>query len=335
MKFSVIVPVYNTEAYLEDCMRSVLSQTWPHFEVILVDDGSSDGSGQLCDRYASGHPGKITAVHTENQGPFPARIRGIRESRGDALVFLDSDDCLRKDALELLARCFEEEHCDMVLYDTEECAAFGSRRIAHPFPDEVMFEGESRKKLFRMLTESQIPNSLCLKAVKRSCAVLPEDMSAFNHVRHGEDLLLSAYLITNCQKIGYLNRGLYHYRVRAGSLVHTFSVRRAESIKTVHREMERFLDIWGMPELKLRHNARKVRGWVQNLVMLLASKDTFPREEYWKLLKTMAEDPYFTEAYAAMDTSCLSAKQRLLAELLYRKQYGLLDMLAWVRSRKK
>lgn len=335
MKFSVIIPVYNTEAFLEECIASVLDQTYTGFELILVDDGSTDGSGVICDRYAERYPGKIIAVHTKNQGPFPARAKGIEEAAGDALVFLDSDDTVREDALALLAQCFEEASCDAVLFNSGMCTAYLSKPIRYPFRGTKTCETVEKKELYRKTVSAQVPNSLCLKAVRRECMALPEDWERFSDVRHGEDLILSLYLMTNAKKIVYLDEGLYYYRERPGSLVHGFSPKRADSLKKVHGEMARFLEIWDMPELKPVHNARKVRGWVQNLEMLLDSRAGFTKAEFRELRQQLAEDPYFTEAFRAMDAAELTARQRLTAQCLYQKKYAALQLLTWARRAKR
>ena len=90
---SVIIPVYKAEAYLEECLDSVLAQEYPSLELILVDDGSPDGSPAICDRYAGRHP-NIQVIHQENQGPGPARNAGIAAARGEYLMFADADDKL-------------------------------------------------------------------------------------------------------------------------------------------------------------------------------------------------------------------------------------------------
>ena len=94
MRFSFIVPVYNVSAYFEQCVTSVLNQTVKDYEIILVDDGSTDGSESLCDRYVSEYPEKIRCIHQPNRGLSAARNAGIDKARGEYLIFLDSDDYL-------------------------------------------------------------------------------------------------------------------------------------------------------------------------------------------------------------------------------------------------
>jgi len=102
MKVSVIIPVYNVEPYLERCVKSVVGQTYQELEIILVDDGSKDGSGKLCDKLADSDS-RIKVVHQKNQGLSGARNTGIRQATGEYVVFLDSDDeWLLSDGLEVL-----------------------------------------------------------------------------------------------------------------------------------------------------------------------------------------------------------------------------------------
>lgn len=326
-KISVIVPVYNVEVYLEECISSILQQTYKEFELILLDDGSTDKSGIICDRFAQKNPEKIVVIHKENRGPLPTRICGIEHASGEIVVFLDSDDCMRKDALAQLAECFQTENCDMVLYDAGLCPDFSSRQISHPLENRRFFEKETKKELYQKLITYQIPNSVCLKAIKKDCTNLPKYFSRFVDVKHGEDLLMSACFLTNCQKIVYLNEKLYYYRNRPGSAIHSFDSKRKESIKVVHTELEKYVDDWGMPELKPLHNTRKVKGWVDTLLLLMQNRNSMKPKEFRRNLQSMAEDSYFREAYADMDRSRLNQRYSILAFCLIKKQYLLLYTL--------
>lgn len=103
--FSVLVPVYNQEKYLPECIESVLNQTFKDFELILIDDGSTDSSGILCDQYAQEHPRLITVIHQKNQGPLFARRAGIGNAKGAYYLFLDADDSFCSTAMETLYNC--------------------------------------------------------------------------------------------------------------------------------------------------------------------------------------------------------------------------------------
>jgi len=101
MELSILVPVYNTEKYLKRCVESLLSQSVKDYEVILVDDGSTDGSGSICDEFAR-KDSRVRVIHQENAGPSAARLAGIRASCGAYLGFVDSDDYVESDFYERL-----------------------------------------------------------------------------------------------------------------------------------------------------------------------------------------------------------------------------------------
>ena len=118
LKFSVLVPVYNVEKYVGECIESVLGQSYNNFELILVDDGSTDRSGALCDEYAA-KDSRIRVFHKENAGLLHTRRFGIERATGDVFVFLDSDDSLKPDALEKIGCTMEKYGCDCVVYGLE------------------------------------------------------------------------------------------------------------------------------------------------------------------------------------------------------------------------
>ena len=115
-KFSLIVPVYKVEEYLPKCIESVLAQKYQDFELLLIEDGSPDRCGKICDDYAQKYPQKIVAVHQPNGGAGAARNHGIALSKGEYLLFLDSDDYLSADLLSDLAAVIEKDPVDLILY---------------------------------------------------------------------------------------------------------------------------------------------------------------------------------------------------------------------------
>ena len=114
-KISVIIPVYNVKAYLEKCVESVVNQDFSDYEIILIDDGSSDGSENLCDRLGEKYP-EIKVIHQENKGQGGARNTGIENASGEYLLFVDSDDYIKEDALSFLYKTATENGSDIVSF---------------------------------------------------------------------------------------------------------------------------------------------------------------------------------------------------------------------------
>lgn len=116
---SVIVPVYNAEKYLDSCIQSILRQTYADFELLLIDDGSTDGSGRICDEYC-GRDSRCRTVHQNNGGEFSARNRGLTEAVGEYIAFIDADDYIHPRYLEILYKALLENNCEIALADVEQ-----------------------------------------------------------------------------------------------------------------------------------------------------------------------------------------------------------------------
>lgn len=217
--FSVIVPVYNVERYLPDCFKSLSEQSFQNFEVLLIDDGSTDSSGSLCDQYSKKDE-RFKTIHRENGGLSAARNTGIREARGDYLLFLDSDDFLvGADALGKLASALEPNP-DVLIYPTTEWDEDATTVLSE---SPMRFE---EKRLFR--TE-EIVDSLCLaddgvyvtmaptKIVRREFC-LQNQLLFLEGIYHEDDEWI-ARLISAAPTIVFSSAPVYGYRHRSGSII--------------------------------------------------------------------------------------------------------------------
>lgn len=157
MRFSIVVPVYNGEKYLPSCLETVAGQTCGDYELVIVDDGSTDGSGAIADRYAAGR-GEVRVLHGENQGLLLARRRGLSHCRGEYVVFLDADDALRDDALEIISRCIDETGADIVSFRFSRCEDFSTKDDLAFLP-EGYYGGEGYE-LFEKAVCAGLSNSL-------------------------------------------------------------------------------------------------------------------------------------------------------------------------------
>lgn len=327
MKFSVIVPVYNAEAFIDECIASILSQTYRDFEIVLVDDGSTDNSGTICDQYALANPQIVKVVHGENRGQLQARCCGVRQASGSIVLFVDSDDCLRDDALERINECFLKTQCDMLLFNGSREKDYSLPYLNLPFDDGQCFSGAEKNRVYEVMIVTSALNSLCLKAVRLDMVMECAEKHACFDGRNGEDLLQSIPLVSRAGKIAYLGENLYCYRVRPGSVVHTYNPARHRSIKTVHQEMEKYIDIWDMQHLHPRHYTREVRGWVECLKQLMRNA---AGNEAAQLLQELAEDDYFRNAYQKMAAEELSRRDALLAKWLYERKYRWLMLMGGI-----
>ena len=212
--FSILVPVYNVQQYLDDCVQSVLNQSCRDFELILVDDGSTDSSGSLCDSYAESYP-FISVNHKENKGLLHTRRFGIEKAAGSHIVFLDSDDMLLPNALETIRNAFETYSCDVVMYGWER--VMDGKRVDSVQVTDTPVLIDSKRDIYLKCFCNHDFNSLCIKSVK-STVFHGFDYSSYIGLQHGEDLLQTIEILKNGSRFVLIPDILYNYRLNPDSL---------------------------------------------------------------------------------------------------------------------
>ena len=231
VRFSVLIPVYNAEEYLRECIDSVLGQKIEDFEVILVDDGSGDASGEICDEYAS-RDSRIRVLHQKNQGPMMARICAFKESQGEFIIYMDSDDCWREDLLKRLNEVIQQYDCDIVSFKWKYMDASG-RFLEKGFVRDSHEAVEySMEQLVTKFLSEETENSLCKRAVRKKC-IDDGQMSLLSQIKDiylGEDMIQSFVMIKDCKNMVYLDESFYFYRMNSQSLTHNITTKSAIDI---------------------------------------------------------------------------------------------------------
>lgn len=224
--FSVIVPVYNVEEYLDKCIQSVIWQKFIDWELILVDDGSEDGSGLICDRYAA-EDCRIKVIHQENGGASKARNTGLDNSKGEYVLFLDSDDFYNDlNALEILFNAVCEENSDIILFG---CTDFnmntGEEIISRTGYDlELIGEKDYQKTMHYLFSNKLIPGGPTIFAFKSSVA--KNNGIRFKQDIQNEDYDFVLSVFTCCNSIAAINNPFYSYRKgRANSVTGSSSIK--------------------------------------------------------------------------------------------------------------
>lgn len=230
---SVIVPVYNVEKYLRECLNSIVGQTYKNLQIILVDDGSTDDSGKICDEYAE-RDGRIEVYHKENGGLSDARNFGIAKVKCGWVMFVDSDDYILPELCNELMKNMMISNADLAICDMIK------------FVDGQHFKTENRGKKGIEFDAKQgvtayfyrrIPGYATGKIIKREC--LTEDV--FPVGKLFEDAFVVYKIIEKCQKIIALDEKLYCYRQRRGSIVNSvFSERQMDILEANEQALEHY-----------------------------------------------------------------------------------------------
>ena len=213
---SVIIPVYNTESYLERCIKSVIEQSYDDFELLLIDDGSTDGSGKICDQYADTYE-KVRVVHNENQGPAASRACGISLAQGEFVMFVDSDDWLHKDMLLVMTREQAESGASMVTCIYTDVNDKGNEKKQLTFQEDHIDCLTAEEGILHIHRTRYLSGSPCTKLYKRE---LFEGIDFHTEVTIGEDYSMIVQLVEKTDGIRMLSCSLYYRYVRRGSISH-------------------------------------------------------------------------------------------------------------------
>ncbi len=224
-KVSIIIPVYQTEAFVEECARSYLAQSHKELELLLIDDGSPDGSGRICDALAA-EDERVRVIHQENGGVSRARNRGLEEASGQYIVFGDSDDWVEPDLLEWLLDRQRESGADIV------CHAY-----ARELPGGTEYPSAALPKTL-MTPDEYIAGSLgeASGMILSACLALypagPAKALRFREdLPYGEDSLYLCTLLSRLSSVYYEPEPLYHYRVvREGNTLAAASLAKQEKV---------------------------------------------------------------------------------------------------------
>ena len=279
MRVSFLVPVYNVEKYLDKCVDSLLLQTGCDFEIVLLDDGSADASGAICDRYAAEYPDKIRVIHKANEGLLLTRRRGFAEARGDWFICVDSDDYVAPSLLEQVVTMVEKTGADMVMYNFEYFNAQGIHTPSRlKLTEGEIFEGAGKQRIYEKRLLSVDVNMMCMRAMKREIVDFDTDYTGCSIRNMCEDALQILPLYTSAQRIACIDAPLYFYRKGDDSITSRTTMDSWRSSQTLFNHTEKYLEIWNVPdEVKSRFYTKHLE-YLSNYVRWLfsAKKEELP-----------------------------------------------------------
>ena len=201
---SIIVPVYNTEKYLDQCIQSVLAQTYTNWELLLIDDGSSDSSGAICDKYAS-QDSRIRVLHKDNGGVSSARNLGLDNAKGEWITFVDSDDWLNEQAISTVDI---KQKVDIIVSPYIEYEE-GVTKQPVTATDALFIKEDERKKFIEQYLHTGLLKCVCGKIYKKSCI---GKVRFDTNIRYGEDTLFFLHVAKQIKSIKLNAHPVYYYR---------------------------------------------------------------------------------------------------------------------------
>ncbi|MDN7242660.1 glycosyltransferase [Planococcus sp. N028] len=239
---SIIVPVYNSESYIGNCITSILKQTYENIEVLLIDDGSTDGSGKVCNAYAQSD-NRIRVVHQENAGPSAARNKGIEAARGEYVQFVDGDDTIEPGMTEAMVEALGEQH-QLVICGFNNVIEEDGRLVSDEtfcFYKTGSFEKEEVLKFFGELYRDYFIHFNWNK-IYRSAIIMEHGLSFDTNVIRGEDMLFNLDYLEKCSRIKIIGNPFYNYMTsNSGSITSKFRPNLFENQQLLFQRTREFL----------------------------------------------------------------------------------------------
>lgn len=279
---SVIIPIYNVEKYLEQCIDSVRNQSYFNLEIILVDDGSTDRSGKICDSYMQ-KDSRIKVIHKANSGPTETRRVGINSATGKYIGFVDADDYIDIEMYQKLYNIAEQYQAEMVHFgfytDNINSVQCSSSNIV--YYKNLQKRGDLLLQLFSLYPDSEICPALWSNMFKREFIVnhygkVPDSYT------YGEDLIVMCYCLINVKNFVGVPEGFYHYRIRADSISKNNSESRLMEYYSLYSLLKGILLSEGFTEYYI--NIIKKRFSLLSIQLLSEWNDFFmPKYKYYNI----------------------------------------------------
>ncbi|HIT06598.1 MAG TPA: glycosyltransferase [Candidatus Scybalocola faecipullorum] len=283
MLLSIIIPVYNVEKHLNECIDSILSQPFQDYEIILVDDGSTDSSGSICDYYKETDV-RIKVFHKVNGGPSDARNQGIKLAKGEYLLFIDSDDYIERESLSTIVSCLERQKEKIDVMFLEACKVFhdGTKM---PLGDGYYAEkinGKPKEMVMKHLAGlPKYPGSACTKLIRRKLII--DNNIYFEKGLLSEDIDWTIRVLIEAQHYAYNPSQYYYYRQnRYGSITNTAGLKSVESLLYIVKK-------WGKKESEI-DNQDEINAFLSYEYMIaLYNYSRLPKEDKRKVVKDLVD----------------------------------------------
>lgn len=235
-KVSIIVPVYNVEKYLPKCIESILAQTFTDFELLLIDDGSPDSSGKICDKYAA-EDSRIRVFHKPNGGVSSARNFGIDNAKGEWIMFVDADDTILDICLEICFDILRKNNIDLLQFQHNQTLEYDENKKIYNLP-------------INMRDYIRFYHPVCIGGAMFKAQIIKSNSIKFrNSLKLGEDQLFIYDFISKASKLMYINKKLYFYRYNENSATNSMtyasivdSIKVLKDYKTEHKIVSFKLD---------------------------------------------------------------------------------------------
>ncbi|KRL02600.1 glycosyltransferase family 2 protein [Liquorilactobacillus capillatus] len=242
--FSIIIPIYNQDRFLSECLRSVVNQTFQDFECILVNDGSTDNSLEICRIFQKKYSQKFILKNKANEGVVETRRKGIEISRGKYIVFLDSDDKLSLNALNVLKNSLKLKKVDLLLFNLSKSEKLNVPMYSYGFETSTYFQGSSMQYIYQLILGTEKLNSLSSKCINRKLFSKIQESKNERSISTYEDFMESLKIVDNSNSVMYISDILYYYRENKTSVTSYYNRMELHNIEYVNKLRMKYALKW-------------------------------------------------------------------------------------------
>lgn len=320
MRFSVIVPVYNVEDFLGECLASIACQDYSDYEVVIVDDGSTDGSAAIYELFASEADVPVRIIRQENKGLLQARRAGIMAAHGDYFWHVDGDDGLAPHALLTVSKAIEDTNADVVIVGNSGSIDFDSILPGGVPGTQRFYEAEDVNFIRSSFLSGAVP-SITLKIAKRSCVDRDGDYSGYGRLQLGEDQLQSLFILDSANSVVCIREPLYFYRANADSITSRYREGQTTQYSLVKEKVYRQAVLWDAKWPGYRFAEISLIGYLSN--GFYDMRKNVDAKWYRRQFQEFRNTPLYAKAIRRYRS--LRFEQRIFFVLLEKK----MDLLAY------
>lgn len=330
---SIIVPVYNVEKYLKQCVDSLVSQTYQNIEILLIDDGSKDNSGQMCNKFAEQYA-KVMSFHKANSGLGLTRNYGLERINGEYVTFVDSDDYLQQDAIQRLVDGLDDGQNDTVIGGFTKVTDEGKELYTETYPEEVVDNGQVYSHLFnRMLGSNPDEHDSIKPSVWNalySVKLIKTHNLRFVSEREliSEDIVWDSDYYRYSKSVKVITSSSYYYRYNPTSLSQTYKPDRYERSIKFYKYM---IDKTSKTEIAKDAWLRQTRNLFVAVKTCFSQGTDRPFSEVRQSISEICEDVTLQNAIAEYPVNRLGLKQHIFVMMIKCKWILCLTFLAKIR----
>ena len=299
---SVIVPIYNQEKYIEQCLVSLFSQASEKTEFIIINDGSTDRSLELCRQTISAYNINVNLIDQKNHGLIKTRSIGLTHAKGEYIVSVDSDDVLLENALPRLLELINDRNPDIICFNATSDLETRKPVFSYPFATGTEFSGNGKYELYKSLCGSGELNNIWAKCIRRSLMEDKEVYEDIDGISNGEDLYQSLVVMDRAKTVLFIDEVLYYWRKTEGSMSRRYNPNAFTSEKKVCLRRLHYAKKWEKDNDDTLLSSAEY--WIYRILRDISRK-AFIADEKWSYIKAeiknLRGDDFYRTYYLKMN----------------------------------